>query len=348
MNKIFCAVFLLCFTLLGATPDFLSFNLMLTDVYITTWNAVETTGEFTITNHSDEMWSYMFEYPLIGNIWVDETEPPFMYFDLWTWVHIPPHDSLTWEIGGGGIPIGDGYHTAKARLFYSPVNQEPVGNTVTFSLDLTLTDIGNVTWGLALDEVGSNSIDATVTMLNDNNYPWQLEFPYAEIAVLAVDGVPQAITPTPQPHLEYLAPHQHRSFNLSYLSDGDFTPGDHTVQICALAPDPVFLGPVLTFHVQGSSTDDEISQSFAVQLVPNPISDSSILRIDSPASDTMSLCIFNLRGQKIATYSGISVKKGSNTLNWQELAGKPLASGVYLVRLAYNGINQYIKVMVSP
>ncbi|MBW6514155.1 MAG: hypothetical protein K0B87_05305 [Candidatus Syntrophosphaera sp.] len=234
MKRITIPIFILAFALLCATPDFLSFRLMLTDLGVYPSGDVRIGGDFTITNNSDTEWAYMFEYPIIGNIWVDEIEPPFYYFDLWTWVIIPPFESVTYAIGGGGISCGTGLHTARARLFYNPGWQEPVGNTINFSLDQTLTEVTDITWNLQLTEIGANYLSARMNMANENNYNWQREFPFATLAKLSVDGVPPNVACDPFPHLEYLAPHQARDMELGYVSPADFSPGYHTAQINVL------------------------------------------------------------------------------------------------------------------
>lgn len=340
--------FLLSIALLGATPDFLSFRLMLTQVGLFVNNTVEIGGDFTITNNSLEDWTYMFEYPIIGNIWVDEQEPPFYYFDLWTWVTIPANGSVTYQIGGGGIPYVPGLHTAKARLFYNPAWQEPVGNTIDFSLDETLTEINDVTWNLLLTEVGANYLAARMNMANENNYNWQREFPFATIARLSVDGVPPDVTCDPFPHLEYLAPHQDRAMELGYAAPADFSPGYHTAQINLLTPDPVPVGPVLTFYVQGSAVGDVPAPAFTAKLSPNPISDATSLELESPDPGQLSISLYNLKGQKILSRSGLSLRQGLNEWQWKALVNEQLPAGIYLLRLDSGGHSSQLKAMLLP
>ena len=348
MKYIMGAMLLLSCAVLSATPDYLSFRLMLTDLQVQGTGELILSGDFTLTNNSDADWTYMFLYPQIGLIWMDEQDPPWMYFDLWTWVIVTAQGSVTYQINGGGYPCGPGTHTARARLFYTPGNQEAVGNTITFSLDQTLTQISDVTWNLSLTELGANYLNGRLSMTNANIYPWQREFPLVNIARLAVDGSIGDASCTPFPHFEYLAPSQERAIDVSYVAQSDFTPGDHTAQIMLLTPDPLPVGPVLTFHVQGTTVDDAAAPAFRAELFPHPLRPSSMLRLTSPQAGSADLALYNLKGQQVLFKPGLPLKEGENSWNWSSLAGRDLTPGIYMLRLKSPAGSSSRKLIVMP
>jgi hypothetical protein len=324
-------------SLLAAQPVELSFHLELTYMQELGGNLL-LGGDFAITNTSASTWSYTFVYPQIGLIWLDEQEPPFYYFDWPTTVVIPPQETFVAEIGGGGVPCGPGLHIARSRLFYTPFDQIPVGNWVTLSTDSLRTEIADLDWQLQLGEVGPDYLTANLILFNDSVYAWQRQFPYATVALLAVDGNFNPFTPDPDPHLEYLAPHQHRTLDLLHYNqvDGtvtDFLPGDHSVQAWVLTPEPVAVGDPVAFHVQGSVTDDSLAPPLSLDFCPNPCSGEGWLRIKSPVAQSCRIDLFNLRGQLLSSHPLPRLAKGLTEIPWNDLAPSGLPSGVYLLRV---------------
>jgi hypothetical protein len=337
MKYLILVLILMELSLLAAQPAELSFRLELTRMQQISGN-LYLEGDLSLTNTSAATWSYTFLYPQIGMIWLDEQEPSFYYFEWPTTVAIPPLETCVVPIVGGGNPGGPGLHIARARLFYDPYNQIPVGNWVTLSLDSLRMEIPDLDWQLQLGEVGPSHLSAQLILFNDSIYAWQRQFPYASVAVLAVDGVFPPFTPDPDPHLEYLAPHQHRTLELLHYNqvDGtvtDFLPGDHSVQAWVLTPEPVAVGDPVTFHVQGSAAGDPLAPPLSLEFCPNPCSDEGWLRIQIPVAQSCRIDLYNLRGQLLSSLPPARLAKGLNAIPWNDLAPSGLPSGVYLVRV---------------
>ena len=94
-------------------------------------------------------------------------------------------------------------------------------------------------------------------------------------------------------------------------------------------PDTLFIGPLTT-------VDDEIpmpSQLALSQNYPNPFNSSTTISYALPVKGLVTLSIYNLLGQKVATlFEGVQ-DAGEHRLVW-EASGAP--SGVYFYRLAAN------------
>lgn len=71
------------------------------------------------------------------------------------------------------------------------------------------------------------------------------------------------------------------------------------------------------------------------QNYPNPFNSSTAIHFSLPAPAQVSLCIYNLSGQKVATLAEGEQNAGGYTLRWSgtDDRGNELASGIYLYRL---------------
>ncbi|MBW6513233.1 MAG: T9SS type A sorting domain-containing protein [Candidatus Syntrophosphaera sp.] len=115
--------------------------------------------------------------------------------------------------------------------------------------------------------------------------------------------------------------------------------------IC-ITPDPVPVGPVLTFYIQGAAAEDVSAPAFTAKITPNPISDATSLKLDTPNPGQLSLSLYNFKGQKILSRSGLDLRQGANVWQWKELVSEKLPAGIYLLRLDAGGRATHLKAMV--
>ena len=94
----------------------------------------------------------------------------------------------------------------------------------------------------------------------------------------------------------------------------------------------VFYGPA-TVTLDGSSTPPLPAATLLKLLYPNPFRQSAHLEIDVRDGEEASLGIFNLSGQLVRA---ADLVPGCHNFVWdgKDNAGRPCASGIYLIRLA--------------
>jgi len=73
-----------------------------------------------------------------------------------------------------------------------------------------------------------------------------------------------------------------------------------------------------------------------LNVYPNPTKDFITLNFSNHNNAKLSVEVFNMLGQKLKVFENISI---SENLNLSELS-----SGIYLLKINYNGINQTIKI----
>jgi hypothetical protein len=68
---------------------------------------------------------------------------------------------------------------------------------------------------------------------------------------------------------------------------------------------------------------------------PNPFNPETTLRFSLPKAETVSLEIFNLKGQKVRSYSNMQLSSGDHSIVWNATddKGNSLPSGIYMYRL---------------
>jgi photosystem II stability/assembly factor-like uncharacterized protein len=93
------------------------------------------------------------------------------------------------------------------------------------------------------------------------------------------------------------------------------------IWLIRLAPDPMSIGVKRT----GISEDFNLHQNY-----PNPFNPTTTIEFELPKSSEVSLKIFNLLGEEIATLLSASLLSGTHSVEWDASA---IPSGVYLYRL---------------
>ena len=94
------------------------------------------------------------------------------------------------------------------------------------------------------------------------------------------------------------------------------------------------LRDALAYCAALSTPDDNNQVVPALSVYPNPMRDSSIMKLELPEAGDYSIGIYNLKGQLVKRFPIQAYPAGSNTLTWTGLndQGVKLPSGVYLLR----------------
>jgi len=81
---------------------------------------------------------------------------------------------------------------------------------------------------------------------------------------------------------------------------------------------------------------------------PNPFSSSSTIKFDLDAASSVSLDVYNLRGQLVRKLFHGSKSQGEHTISFdgRDESGRPLASGVYLIKVTLDHDTEVMRVML--
>ena len=84
------------------------------------------------------------------------------------------------------------------------------------------------------------------------------------------------------------------------------------------------------------------------QNYPNPFNPQTVIRYDLPVGSHVTLSVFNIVGQKVATLVNEEMDGGSYSIVWdgKDHSGRSLGSGVYLYRLETDGFVQIKKLVL--
>ena len=113
---------------------------------------------------------------------------------------------------------------------------------------------------------------------------------------------------------------------------------------------PVFIPGDILYGLLG--VDDEISDiptSFALnQNYPNPFNPQTNLSFDLPKAQNVSLDVYNILGQQVATITSGSHEAGSYTYTWNgtDNQGKDVPSGIYFYSLRTDEFSKTNKMML--
>jgi hypothetical protein len=77
--------------------------------------------------------------------------------------------------------------------------------------------------------------------------------------------------------------------------------------------------------------ENSVLRDFQISNYPNPFNQQTIIQLNLPVNSEITLNIFNIKGQKIATLSNTqSLKKGVYYFKWD---AKNMASGTYILNV---------------
>ncbi|MEP0829020.1 MAG: T9SS type A sorting domain-containing protein [bacterium] len=93
----------------------------------------------------------------------------------------------------------------------------------------------------------------------------------------------------------------------------------------------------VSFEIVNQATKEELLPKVysLEQNRPNPFNPATTIEFSLPRASDVSLEVYNIAGQKIATLVNTRLEAGNHTVNWdsKSTSGEPLASGIYLYRL---------------
>jgi hypothetical protein len=104
----------------------------------------------------------------------------------------------------------------------------------------------------------------------------------------------------------------------------------------------VNVGQSLQSGDEGQSSVSAIPTEFALhENYPNPFNPTTLIRYDLPEASTVTLSVFNILGEKVATLVNGQVPAGYQTAEWNagNSGGVSVPSGIYLYRLQVTSLN---------
>jgi len=92
----------------------------------------------------------------------------------------------------------------------------------------------------------------------------------------------------------------------------------------------------------------EVVPGLMLSNYPNPFNPSTTIAYQLPKSGKVRLDIYNLKGQHVVTLVDEAKVAGSHTVIWNgaDSSGSSVASGIYLYRLSFDGMNQTNKMLL--
>ena len=81
---------------------------------------------------------------------------------------------------------------------------------------------------------------------------------------------------------------------------------------------------------------------------PNPFSDGTLIGFSLPTSGRVDVSVFDVNGRLVQRLEGGTLVAGEHHLWWdgRDVAGRPVAGGVYFSRIEAEGWKQSVKLMV--
>jgi hypothetical protein len=100
--------------------------------------------------------------------------------------------------------------------------------------------------------------------------------------------------------------------------------------------------------IQDESAEPAIPLHYSLSSYPNPFNPSTTIRYTLPQSGHLKLTVFDVKGRMVDELFNGHQKFGVHTLTWHanDVNGKQLASGVYLLHMVGDGFSQTGKLML--
>jgi len=119
---------------------------------------------------------------------------------------------------------------------------------------------------------------------------------------------------------------------------------DHTLRRFTLLGDPALKLPADFLSGLNTPVDNNVQSFDLKQNYPNPFNPSTTIEFDLRRSSKVTLKVFNILGEEVATLVSDKLSAGSYSYEWSRTGG--MASGVYLYRLEAEGFVQTHKMIL--
>ena len=105
---------------------------------------------------------------------------------------------------------------------------------------------------------------------------------------------------------------------------------------------------VITDQILSGADDIVVKSSYSLQNYPNPFNPQTTIRYDLPSTGKVSLCIYNIKGQKVKTLVDEIQEEGTYHIIWDgsDKNRHKVASGVYFYKLEMKSGKPLIKKML--
>jgi hypothetical protein len=125
--------------------------------------------------------------------------------------------------------------------------------------------------------------------------------------------------------------------------------GVHEYWICSLFNNPMVLsGPsnVVTVNI-GTANDDQILPAAKVSVYPNPFNAYTSIDIQAKANQTLTLGVYNTKGQLVKTWTQITNATGQTSIQWDgtDANGSPTPAGIYFYRVSGSDLSRHGKII---
>lgn len=128
------------------------------------------------------------------------------------------------------------------------------------------------------------------------------------------------------------------------VSPATIHPGNYIVNEPTIEPE------LYGFRVLTLKTSDQLMPSVLAlhSIYPNPFNPSTTINFSLPKTAPVKLVIYNIRGQKVKDLLNESLECGSHSVVWngRDDGNRPVASGIYFVRLEQSGVTKISKMML--
>lgn len=96
---------------------------------------------------------------------------------------------------------------------------------------------------------------------------------------------------------------------------------------------------VMVIYTAVSTEDETATEQYRLSISPNPFRELAMIRYAVPEPGKVELEIYNIRGQLVANAMNAYRNAGDDIIAWAgcDDNGRPLGSGIYLVRFKHNG-----------
>ena len=100
-----------------------------------------------------------------------------------------------------------------------------------------------------------------------------------------------------------------------------------------------FSDSVMVIYTAVSTEDETATEQYRLSISPNPFRELAMIRYAVPEPGKVELEIYNIRGQLVANAMNAYRNAGDDIIAWAgcDDNGRPLGSGIYLVRFKHNG-----------